>query len=364
MDFVELYELQHRIRESLEEALPDRVWVRAEVAQIQQKSNGHCYLDLCQSDGKGLVAKVRAVIWRGTYASVARSFHAATGSPIQPGITILALACVNYSELYGLSLVIEDIEPQFTLGEAEMARRRTIAGLEADGLMDRQKKLVPAVLPYNLAVISARDAAGYGDFCRHLRENEYGFVFRVTLIEAVMQGPSAPESISDALALAESSVSGYDAVLILRGGGSALDLACFDDYSLCAAIACCGLPVFTAVGHDRDCHVADMVSYASVKTPTALADVFISAFEAEDERISSAAARLRMAFSERISRMESDLATVEARISTADPRNLLSRGYTLVTDAAGVLVKSSAELKTSDRIKVLFKDGTIEAEVK
>ena len=283
---------------------------------------------------------------------------------MQPGMMIMARVQVSYSELYGLTLTIDEVEPQFTLGEAELERRRTIARLTEDGLMDRQKQLELPLLPYRLAVVSARDAAGYGDFCRHLQDNEYGFVFRVDLFEATMQGKEAPESIVDALGRVESAPEPYDAVLIMRGGGSALDLACFDDYGLCIAIAECSIPVFTAIGHDRDFHVADMVAFSFVKTPTALADEFIDCFKSEDERISAFGTRLRLAFSDKIARMESRLDQLASRIRSADPRSLLSRGYSLVTDSRGVVLKSAAAVAPGDILDVMFADGTLVTEVR
>lgn len=361
---VDLYELQLRVREGIEEALPSRVWVSAEVASVQVKANGHCYIELCRNRDGRTVARARAVIWRNVYGPLSVYFRQAAGEDIRPGMEILAGVQVSYSELYGLTLTICEIEPAFTLGAAELQRRQTIARLEEEGLIDRQKELVPAAVPYRLAVISARDAAGFGDFRRHLDENEYGFVFCVRLFEASMQGEAAPESISDAIAAVESAAERYDAILIMRGGGSSLDLACFDDYGLCFTIANCPVPVYTAIGHDRDNHVADMVAYRSVKTPTALADVFIDALAAEDERISSFGTRLRLAFSSRLAAMNSALDLIASRIRSADPRNLLSRGYTLVTDSAGRVLKSAESVKAGDGIRVLFSDGTLEAEVK
>ena len=363
-DCIDLYELQQQLRDGLEELFPGRIWVRAEIASIQAKANGHCYLDLSQSGEKGVIAKAKAVIWRSHYLQIASYFEAAVGSPMQPGMMIMARVQVSYSELYGLTLTIDEVEPQFTLGEAELERRRTIARLTEDGLMDRQKQLELPLLPYRLAVVSARDAAGYGDFCRHLQDNEYGFVFRVDLFEATMQGKEAPESIVDALGRVESAPEPYDAVLIMRGGGSALDLACFDDYGLCIAIAECSIPVFTAIGHDRDFHVADMVAFSFVKTPTALADEFIDCFKSEDERISAFGTRLRLAFSDKIARMESRLDQLASRIRSADPRSLLSRGYSLVTDSRGVVLKSAAAVAPGDILDVMFADGTLVTEVR
>ena len=193
MEAVTLFELQSSLKEGLADLFPERIRVRAELASVQVKAGGHCYIELSQSDSRGVIAKARAVIWRSIYPQIAGAFRQATGSDLKPGISILALCQVNYSELYGLSLIISDIEPELTLGEAELRKRATIARLEKEGLMDAQSQLDLPALPRNLAVISARDAAGYGDFCRHLETNEWGFSFSLTLYEALMQGESAPE---------------------------------------------------------------------------------------------------------------------------------------------------------------------------
>ena len=360
-EYIDLLELQSRLREEIEESFPERCWVRAEIASVQAKANGHCYLDLSQSEEGRIVAKAKAVIWRSRYAPLRAYFREATGGDLAPGMEVLLRVQVSYSELYGLSLTVEEIEPRFTLGAAELQRRRTLEKLEADGLLDRQQELEPALLPYRLAVISARDAAGYGDFRRHLEENAYGFTFEVQLFEATMQGEDAPASIVDALERVECAPAPFDAVLILRGGGSALDLACFDDYGLCFAIANCPVPVYTAIGHDRDVHVADRVAYEAVKTPTALADRFIDALAAEDERISAFTGRLRMAFAAKLAEMEQRVLALGERIRAADPRGVLARGYTLVTDAQGVVVKSARQLQEGRRFRVLFADGAVDA---
>lgn len=362
-DYIDLFELQRLMREGIGELFPERLWVRAEVSSVQAKANGHCYMDLSRSEDGRVVARAKAVIWRSRYVSLSDKFREAAGDDVRPGIEVLVRVMVSYSELYGLTLTIDDIEPCFTLGAAELQRRQTIDRLSSEGLLDRQKSLALSEMPRRLAVISARDAAGYGDFCRHLADNEFGFAFDVELIEATMQGEGAPGSICDAISVAETAARPYDAILILRGGGSSLDLACFDDYGLCFTIANCPVPVFTAIGHDRDHHVADMVAYDFVKTPTALADRFIDAMAAEDERISSYSTRLRLAFSARLSSMGAALDMMAARIRSADPRSVLARGYALVTDRRGVVLKSASSLRTGDGISVLFEDGKIDATV-
>ena len=360
---IDLFTLQTEVRQSLESSFPARVWVRAEVSAVKVRGGGHCYLELSQSDESGLVAKASAIIWASRFRVLGPYFESVAGSQLQPGITVLLRVQVNYSQLYGLSLIVDDIDASCTLGEKEKERLATIERLKKEGLLDRQKSLEMTALPYRLAVVSAPDAAGYRDFERHLKGNAYGFVLETVLYEAVMQGASAPESISDALKAAASAEKPFDAVLVLRGGGSNLDLSCFDDYRLASAIATCPVPILTAVGHDQDFHICDMVAWRYVKTPTALADTFIEIYADEDQYISSFAGRLKTAFLNKISLMGSRVDVLESRIAGADPRRILSRGYALVVDDGGVVMKNAAGHSSGDNVKVMFADGTLDCRV-
>ena len=385
MDYIELVDLAALLKDGIEDVFPDLVWVKAEISSLSRKQNGHCYLDLSQSGGGVVLAKVRGTIWASRWNYIDQYFRSVTGSSIEVGMEILFRAQVNYHPVFGLSLNIEEIDPEFTLGVSERQRRLTMERLAKEGLMDLQKELCLPELPYSLAVISAPGAAGLGDFRRHLLENEYGFVFEVTLFEALMQGELAADSMIMALEETASSEKGFDAVLIMRGGGSELDLACFDDYDLAVAIARCPIPVFTAIGHDRDFHVADMVAHTFVKTPTALADLFLDCYIAEDQRISSYESRLRLAFSGRVNSMASSLdlmrmrvlhsasrrldealhklEMLDARIISADPRKVLEKGFALVLDGLGVKLTSASAVNVGDPIRIMLADGTISGEV-
>lgn len=380
-EYVELAELQRQVREGLAERFPGKVWVRAEIREWSPRANGHCYLSLTQTKGEVTVAEARAMIWRSRYGVIKDFFEKETGSPLGPGITVLARVQVSFHEVYGYSLVIDDIDPAFTAGEQALRKKRTLERLAAEGYIDLQQELALPPLPRRLAVVSSPTAAGYGDFRRHLADNAYGFRFEVELFEALMQGEAAPASIIDALGRVDPAR--FDAVLILRGGGSELDLACFDDYGLAVAIATCPLPVVTAIGHDRDVHVADQVANTSVKTPTALADLFLDCFVAEDEAVGALCARIRAGLvrrvdalegaaaglreriryglSARIGLQESRLSVLEARIVGGDPRGILRRGYVLVTDGEGKVLKSAAAVRSGAAIGVRFADGTLEA---
>lgn len=230
--------------------------------------------------------------------------------------------------------------------------------------MDMQKELSMNALPYRLAVVTAPDAAGYRDFRRHLHENAYGFVFRTDLFEAVMQGAAAPGSIASAIEAAGGTDPEYDAVLVLRGGGASLDLSCFDDYRIAAAIARCPVPVLTAVGHDQDYHICDMVAWKDVRTPTALADVFLDIYMDEDRYVTAFGSRLKIAFMNKIALMGSRLDVLESRIAGADPRRVLERGYVLALDSRGVVMKSVEGRSEGDRVSMMFRDGVLGCVVK
>ena len=384
-EYLELTDLSALLKEGIEDLFPGLVWVRAEISGLNRKQNGHCYLDLSQSGRGGVIAKVRGTIWATRWNYIDMYFKSITGSSLDVGMEVLVRAQVNYHPVYGLSLNIDEVDPEFTMGAAERQKRQTIARLEDEGLMDIQKDLSLPALPYSLAIISAPGAAGLGDFRHHLLDNEYGFVFDIQLFEALMQGDQAADSKIIALEQIESGEKEYDAVLIMRGGGSELDLACFDDYDLAAAIARCPIPVFTAIGHDKDYHVADMVACSFVKTPTALADLFLDCFVAEDQRISSLENRLRLAFSGRFSAISSRLDLLwkgvvmaadgriseanhrldllEAKISSSDPRRILEKGYVLALDGRGIKMTSASAVRKGDAFQVMFADGTVRGTV-
>ena len=384
-EFIDLFEFQTRLKEGIESLFPKRLWLKAEVSAIKARNGGHCYLELSQSNDNGLIAKAGAVIWSSRFRFIAPYFESVTGSPLQEGMSILVEVQPTYSQLYGFSLVINDIDPEFSLGVRELERQKTIERLQSEGLMDLQKELVLPYLPYRFAVISAEDAAGYRDFVRHIAENPYHFKVELDLFPALMQGKECPESIVAAMDRVMEAEIEYDAVLILRGGGSKLDLACFDDYNLAAVIAQYPIPVLTAVGHDQDFHVCDMVAHEYVKTPTALADLILEIYEDEDARLSSYASRMKLAFASRLMAMDacvdalrmrikggfalklanidSRLDVLQARISAADPRKILEKGYALTVDDKGVVMKGVAGREVGDRVSVLFADGTLDCEV-
>ncbi|MDE6623851.1 MAG: exodeoxyribonuclease VII large subunit [Alistipes sp.] len=290
---ITLRELQRLVRQTLDERFALPVWVSAEISEIKVNYSGHCYLELIEkSEGDGLpTAQARAVIWRSHYPRIAGYFEAETGRRLAAGLRILARVHVGYHELYGFSLQITDIDPAFTLGDMERQRQETIARLREEGVWEMNRELPLPVPPQRIAVVSSANAAGYQDFCREIARSPYRI--SLTLFDAFMQGAAAEESIVAALCAVAERQEEFDAAVLIRGGGSRNDLACFDAYRLCAHVAQFPLPVITGIGHDKDTSVADLVAHTALKTPTAVAGWLVERMADEEARLERAALLLR-----------------------------------------------------------------------
>lgn len=274
---ITLSELLSDVKRALAERFPLGVWISAEIGELKEnRYSGHCYLELIEKgDKEGTPkAKASAAIWRSRWGAIASYFREATGSDLRAGMSVLLKVSVSFHEAYGLSLVVSDIDPAYTLGESERRKRETIAALEADGVLELNQELPFPTVIQRVAVISSATAAGLQDFRNHLSESPYRI--EATLFGAIVQGTTAEESIIAALEEIASREEEFDAVAIIRGGGSQSDLECFNTYRLCSHIAQFPLPVLTGIGHDKDTSVADMVAARALKTPTAVADFIVA----------------------------------------------------------------------------------------
>ena len=272
-----LFELQRQVKGSLDTTFAMPVWVKAEISEMTVNRSGHCYLDLVETESgtDTVIARCRATIWSYTFRMLKPYFETTTGQTFTEGLKVLLQAKVEYHEVYGFSLNIRDIDPVYTLGDLARQRREIIRRLQEDGVFEMNKELELPLVPQRIAVISSPTAAGLQDFLDQLHSNVHQFVFYTKLFPAVMQGNEAPRSIMSALDLIYEYEDLFDAVVIIRGGGAQLDLACFDQYELAFHVAQFPLPVITGIGHDKDDTVIDLVAHTRMKTPTAVAEFLI-----------------------------------------------------------------------------------------
>jgi len=275
---IKLSELNSAVRSVLSGAFPDDIWIMAEISEMKINQTGHCYLELVEKDEQTdrICARARATIWSSTYRLLAPYFETSTGYPLSKGIKILILARVEFHEVYGYSLTISDIDPTYTLGDLAKKRLEILAKLEKDGVINMNKDLPFPLVPRKIAIISSETAAGYLDFITQLDNNDFGYSFSCQLFQAIMQGELAEQSIINALVRIFETGAPFDVVVIIRGGGSRSDLACFDNYDLAYHVAQFPVPVLTGIGHEQDETITDLVAHRKLKTPTAVAEYLIS----------------------------------------------------------------------------------------
>lgn len=405
-----LKELLLNVKSVLSKSFASSYWVSAEISEIRENANGHCYLELIEKNENSqsiIEAKIRAIIYSNYYGMIKPFFLKETGSHLKVGMKILVKITLVYSEIYGLSCSILSIDPTFTLGDLAKQRMVTIQQLKEDGIWDMNATLSLAVPTQRIAVISSATAAGYGDFCNQLENNKYGFCFLYKLFPAIVQGDRAVSSIISALHLVFDEIDNFDVVVLIRGGGATTDLLAFDDYDLASEVAQFPLPVITGIGHERDESVVDMVAHTRCKTPTAVAAFLIETMLNLETKVLSLGHEIMLRLSNvamdynqtldkklllikqniarRLSQEEvaiersmlnihslvkqkvsDELHRLELRENTLtylSPQRLMSMGYSFATKN-GKVIRSSKELKSGDEIETFFMDNSVTSIVK
>lgn len=387
MEALSLYELNGMVRRAVCEGVPREVWVTGELAEGRTAANGHFYGELVEKDEATdrVVARARITCWAGQWRQLRQYFIDETGQDLRPGMSLMLLADPGFHEQYGFSLNILDIQPQFTLGGQALKRRRILEQLDEDGILHDNQSLVLPALTQRIAVVSAAQAAGWGDFHNQLLHNTLGLAFRVELFPAVMQGQHVEESVIAALCAIAEQAGRWDAVVIIRGGGASTDLSDFDSYPLAACIAQFPLPVITGIGHDRDETVLDHVAHTSLKTPTAVAAFLVErlghqlervnllaeripsaafhALQQQRQRLERTGMRLSYAAQGTLQRRRHRLELVEHRLRALDPALPLRRGYAIVR-RGGTIVAQGKGLAVGDGIEVEMLDVCLQTTVK
>ncbi len=348
MSPLSISQLTELIRRTLENELEPVYWVVGELADFRQAPQGHVYFELVEKEGNQVQSKIRSNLWQFTYRSVAAKFESVTGTSLKNGMKVLAQVAVSYHPVYGLSVNVKDIDPSFSLGERARVRQETIDRLTREGLLRLNGRFELPPIVQKIAVVSSATAAGYGDFVNQLDQNRYGYKVYHRLYNALMQGNEAVVSQLSALERIkiEHEKLGFDAVILIRGGGAQLDLDCFDDYRLAAAIANYPLPVFTGIGHERDETVADLVAHSRLKTPTAVAEFLLSAFRELEENLGTVMQRLDRSTRQTLKEQESKIHQYELRARSLAKTRLLVEKEKLQNRESRIMMTSKNRVKS------------------
>ena len=381
---ITLAQLQGRISIALADALPLPVWVSAEVADIKINASGHCYIELIEKNEKtgATEAQARATIWRSQVMSTIGRFEQESGQRLAKGMKILFKATVSHHAVYGMSLQIQQIDALHTIGDMERRRQQTIEQLQKEGVWEQNRSLPMPLVVQRVAVISSATAAGYRDFMKELERSAYRI--ETELFEATMQGERCDESIVAALyAVAERSDE-FDAVAIIRGGGSTGDLECYNSYLLAFAVTQFPLPVLTGIGHDKDTSVTDMVAHTPLKTPTAVAawidgraadfdgaleycaislrDICRQATHAAALRLEQFSADVRHLAERTLQSEKQRLEGIATVVANFAPERIFRLGYAIAR-REGKALQSVEDVGIGDTIDISLADGDISAKV-
>ena len=276
--FFTLRQVVSSIRKTIEERYQSEYWVKAEMHKLGKTPSGHCYPELVQKENGKIVAELRGTIWRQHFERINQRFMQVVKEPLKEDTTLMMKVRINFHEVYGLSLQIIDIDPNYSLGELQRERAETLLKLQKEGLIDANQKLSFPLLPKRVAIISAASSKGLSDFMKVIEHNDWGYRFVTHLFPAYLQGDQAEHSIIHQLRRVEKVRDYFDIVVIVRGGGGEVGMSCYNTYNLCRAIATFPLPVLTGIGHSTNLTVAEMISYRNAITPTELGDFLVQAF--------------------------------------------------------------------------------------
>ena len=375
--------------------------VRGEIRQWKAYPSGHTYFSLRDDNGQ-----ISAVIWKG---------RCRIPSEIEEGQEVIVLGNVDiYAGRGQLQLIVERIEPIRKIGALEQERQKLLATLQMEGVLDREKKTLP-LFPKHLAIITGKDSAALADMLR-LSETRWPGLRR-TVIGVTVQGERAVEEITRGLAAARSlsrienaeqlGIPPVDVVIVGRGGGSPEDLWAFNLEPVARALSTMPIPVISAVGHESDLLVSDVVADVRASTPShaielavpILDDVLslmvdledrlhrgsIRRFGEENLRLQQLQLRLRLAPSKgldnavrHLERLGNDLngfvqstiqknkqrlAMLEGTLLAAHPQRVLERGYLMTTNKKGEVVAKVTDLTAGETVSLHFADGTADANI-
>lgn len=405
MESYSLYQLNEYIRRVIALNFREPIWIEAEIAQVKD-SRGNFYLELVEKeeDSDDIKAQVSAALWYRKFQFIKRKIGNVIYDLLTDGTSIRFKCNVEFHERYGLKLIIEDIDPNYTFGKLELRKQEIINRLEEEGLMDLNKgESLPNVIQ-KIAVISSSSAAGYQDFINQLTKNEYGYTFSVDLYDSAVQGVNVERDTISAITQILDEDKEYHAVAIIRGGGSKLDLSGYDNFEIAKTIALSGIPFIIGIGHDIDNTVTDLISCLSLKTPTAVANYIIDKngeFESRMELLGNnlhrevteliLGHRLDLQhYSEKLARSASTftqgqfysleshtqklesavhncirenqfrLENIQLLLDSRDPINILNQGFAHVSKK-GTTVKSVKDIEKGDDLMIQISDGFIQS---
>ena len=387
---VSVSELTGHIKAILEGTFP-AIWVAGEVSDLTRPRSGHLYFTL-----KDEQAQIRSVIWRSTAARMRE--------PLEEGQSVLCFGDVEvYAPRGSYQLIVRKVQPQ-GVGALQIAFQKLQAKLHAEGLFDASRKQPLPQFPRRIGLVTSPSGAAIRDFLKAAAHRWKGI--EIVVIPARVQGEGAARSIVTAINASQRYQPALDLLVISRGGGSLEDLWCFNEEPVVRAVAACRIPTVSAVGHEIDVTLCDLAADLRALTPTDAATKTLpdatmldqtvlnlrqrlhrGAFRSIETRraqldalgatpwlrkphemiqnryrvLDELDARARRAMQSRLSLHRASLKTMAASLSALSPLKVLTRGYSVTTDASGRTITSAKDVASGDVIRTRLQQGEIES---
>ncbi len=400
-----LFELNRYIKEVLTLNFEIPLWIEAEISQIKFSRN-HVYVDLVEKDDTTdqLKAFARANIWYRAHQMLKTRHGSLIDDILRAGQAVKLLVSVTFHERYGYSLNIHDVDPEFTIGKLEIERQQVIAQIKTEKLIGLNAKNPLNSVVQRIAVLSSESAAGYQDFLKSMIHNPFDYYAELLLYPISVQGTQVKPRLLHALRQIEQQADDFDCVVIIRGGGSRLDLAAFDDLDIARRIAGFGLPILTGIGHEIDICAADVVAWQHFKTPTAVAEFILQRNRSFEDAIDQISYRLQYLVQDYVHSERASLAkaghllmrvlhqsvtqldqwnraiaqqadlnlntqktilqNLERVLGLVHPDQILRRGYSMTMNAdTGELITNGENLKKGSKIHSRFINFTLESTI-
>jgi exodeoxyribonuclease VII large subunit len=346
-------------------------WITAEITDVKKMPDKRwCFLKFVEKNGSTIVAEMKGVFWSNTYTYV-DEFEKLTKQTFRNGLEITCEVKVRFHARFGLDIEVLAIDHSFSLGKIILEKEKTLLRLVTENptiikLIDGEyftynQQLPLPIVMQRIAVITAPNSDGQRDFVQEMTNNQYGYAFAIDMYATTVQGDYAVANMLQELQTILAKKELYDAVAIVRGGGSQLDFAPFENYELAQMIAGFPKPIFTGIGHDSNISIVDMMA-RHFKTPTKVAGHIVEHNFYYENDIMLLADKLKNMVEVKLQTAKMQLQQLQHTVKAYSPETILAKGYAMIMKDNKIITNPN-DLQIHDSFDVILHQQKIKSTV-
>ncbi len=344
-------------------------WITAEITDVKKMPDKRwCFLKFIEKEGNFIIAEMKAVFWSHNYTFI-EEFEKLTKQIFANGLEITCEVKIRFHARYGLDVEVLAIDHSYSVGKIILEKEKTLLRLitenpsivqliDGEYLTYNQQLALPLVMQ-KIALITAPNSDGQRDFVQEMQNNQYGYAFKIDIYATTVQGESAVANMLKELKQIHIIQQQYDAVAIVRGGGSQIDFAPFEDYELAKMVAGFPLPIFTGIGHDSNTSIVDMMA-RHLKTPTKVAANIVEHNFYFENEIMQLHDKMNLAIENKLYHAKMQLQHIKNTIKAYSPESILAKGYAIITKNNKIITNPAA-LNINDKIEIVLQSEKIKS---